>query len=161
MEEDFPSKVFTILNNCAQRCSLPPRKKKLCNIFREEEKMTHKNLKNAPPRKAHQEKMAALQKELLRRYSELMGAPSLKEIAEDTGIQVTRVFRLFNGHEMRMAEYFIFKQRVDELGIEKVEWREASRGLSEYFSGEGQLLRLKLQLKRKMAYQRYFKRNDA
>ena len=40
--------------------------------------------------------------------------PTLKKIAADTGIQITRVFRLFNGSTMKLSEYQIFQHRVKE-----------------------------------------------
>ena len=55
-----------------------------------------------------------IQKTILDQYSLLFGKPTLKEIARDTGIQVTRVFRIFNGSEMKLCEYQIFQTRVKE-----------------------------------------------
>ena len=40
--------------------------------------------------------------------------PTLKKIADDTGIQLTRVFRLLNGSTMKLSEYQIFQQKVKE-----------------------------------------------
>ena len=40
--------------------------------------------------------------------------PTLKKISADTGIQVTRVFRLFNGSTMKLSEYQIFQHKVKE-----------------------------------------------
>ena len=56
-----------------------------------------------------------LQKNVLNRYLELKGKPTLKEISKDTGIQITRVFRILNGSEMKLKEYGIFKEKVFEL----------------------------------------------
>jgi len=44
----------------------------------------------------------------------LNNKPTFKEIARDTGIQVTRVFRLFNGNTMKLSEYQIFSRKVKE-----------------------------------------------
>lgn len=55
-----------------------------------------------------------LQAVVMKRYVELNGSPTLKQIAADTGIQLTRVFRLFNGSEMKLSEYEIFNQKVKE-----------------------------------------------
>ena len=63
--------------------------------------------------------MPEIQEQLLKRYQNLMNDPTLREIAADTGIQLTRIFRLFNGSEMRLKEYLLFKNRVADLeGIE-------------------------------------------
>lgn len=55
-----------------------------------------------------------LQKIILGQYMLLNQNPTLKTIAADTGIQITRVFRLFNGSTMKLSEYQIFQQKVRE-----------------------------------------------
>lgn len=56
-----------------------------------------------------------LQEKVLKQYFELMKKPTFKEMAEDTGIQVTRIFRLFNKAPMKLDEFQIFERRVKEL----------------------------------------------
>ena len=51
---------------------------------------------------------------VLNQYMLLNGKPTLKKISEDTGIQLTRVFRLFNGSKMKLSEYQIFSKKVKE-----------------------------------------------
>lgn len=55
-----------------------------------------------------------LQKTILKQYTLLNDKPTLKKISEDTGIQLTRVFRLFNGSTMKLSEYQIFNKKVKE-----------------------------------------------
>ena len=55
-----------------------------------------------------------IQKRILDQYVELYERPTFKEISRDTGIQVTRVFRLFNGSLMKLNEYEIFRKKVQE-----------------------------------------------
>ena len=55
------------------------------------------------------------QNALLMEYMKLNNRPSYKKISEDTGIQTTRVFRLFNGSSMKLSEYQIFKMKVDNI----------------------------------------------
>lgn len=55
-----------------------------------------------------------LQKIVLSQYMLLNQNSTLKKISNDTGIQVTRVFRIFNGSTMKLSEYQIFQQRVKE-----------------------------------------------
>ncbi len=55
-----------------------------------------------------------LQKTILSQYMLLNEGPTLKKISEDTGIQLTRVFRLFNGSTMKLSEYQIIQQKVKE-----------------------------------------------
>ena len=54
----------------------------------------------------------ALQNSVLAEYKKIYPKKTLKEISVDTGIQVTRVFRLFNGSEMKLAEYEKFKLAI-------------------------------------------------
>lgn len=59
-----------------------------------------------------------LQKRILGQYVLLNDGPTLKKISEDTGIQVTRIFRLFNGSVMDLVEYQIFQTKVkDKMGL--------------------------------------------
>jgi hypothetical protein len=55
-----------------------------------------------------------LQMTILNQYMLLNNKPTLKKIAEDTGIQLTRIFRLFNGSTMKLSEYQVFTRRVKE-----------------------------------------------
>ncbi|MFA6238817.1 MAG: hypothetical protein WC635_15885 [Bacteriovorax sp.] len=55
-----------------------------------------------------------LQKTILEQYVLLNDQPSLKKISGDTGIQITRIFRLFNGSIMKLSEYQIFQQKIKE-----------------------------------------------
>lgn len=55
-----------------------------------------------------------LQKTILNQYMLLNNKPTLKQISEDTGIQLTRIFRLFNGSTMKLSEYQVFNRRVKE-----------------------------------------------
>ena len=56
-----------------------------------------------------------LQQSILNQYLELKGKPTLKVISQDTGLQMTRIFRLLNGSTMKVNEYQIFQQKVMEL----------------------------------------------
>lgn len=51
---------------------------------------------------------------VLNQYMLLFGKPTLKKISEDTGIQLTRIFRLFNGSKMKLSEYQVFSKKVRE-----------------------------------------------
>ncbi len=55
-----------------------------------------------------------LQKTILDQYMLVNQNPTLKKIAEDTGIQITRVFRILNGSTMKLCEYQIFQKKVRE-----------------------------------------------
>jgi len=55
-----------------------------------------------------------LQKTILGQYMLINKDPTLKKIAEDTGIQMTRIFRIFNGSPMKLCEYQTFQKRIRE-----------------------------------------------
>lgn len=55
-----------------------------------------------------------LQKSILDQYLEITGEKSFRDIARNTGIQLTRVFRIFNGSKMRVDEYETFKKLIAE-----------------------------------------------
>lgn len=53
------------------------------------------------------------QRDLLAQLKKVLGNPTYKMISERTGIQVTRVFRIFNGIEMKFSEYLTIKKLLD------------------------------------------------
>ena len=53
----------------------------------------------------------SLQAWILDKYINSTGYKTLKEISKDTGIQLTRVFRLLHGKEMKLAEFEIFQKK--------------------------------------------------
>ncbi len=55
------------------------------------------------------------QKLVLDEYMRLLNNPTFREMAKDSGIQLTRLFRIMNGMEMRLREYVTLKKRVEEL----------------------------------------------
>ena len=58
--------------------------------------------------------MTNLQTTLINRYQTTYPADTLKEVSNKTGIQITRVFRLFNGSEMKISEYESFEKALKE-----------------------------------------------
>lgn len=55
-----------------------------------------------------------IQNALLHKYMDLKDQPTLQVMADETGIQRTRIFRLFNGSEMKLSEYLSFQSAVVE-----------------------------------------------
>lgn len=51
---------------------------------------------------------------ILKEYMELTKYPSLREMSKDTGIQLTRLFRIINGMEMKLKEYLLLKRKIEE-----------------------------------------------
>lgn len=54
------------------------------------------------------------QERILKRFKTLFGDPTYKEMAEISDIQLTRIFRLNNGFEMKMSEYLKIKKAIDD-----------------------------------------------
>jgi hypothetical protein len=55
-----------------------------------------------------------LQKSIIAEFKKAYPEITLKKASQVLGIQITRVFRLFNGHEMRLVEYEKFKKVLTE-----------------------------------------------
>ncbi len=55
-----------------------------------------------------------LQKKLLSQYEQTFEEPTLRKMASDSGIQLTRLFRIFNGYQMKITEYEIIRKKVLE-----------------------------------------------
>ena len=55
-----------------------------------------------------------LQEKTIATYMDLYKKPSFRKISEDTGINLTRVFRLVNGAPMKLEEYSLFEKKILE-----------------------------------------------
>jgi glyceraldehyde-3-phosphate dehydrogenase/erythrose-4-phosphate dehydrogenase len=53
-----------------------------------------------------------MQKKTLDRYRQLFPDETLRETSARTGIQITRVFRLFNGKTMKVGELEVFEAQI-------------------------------------------------
>ena len=53
----------------------------------------------------------SLQMWVIDKYIRTTGFKTLKEISKDTGIQLTRVFRILHGKEMKLKEFEIFQKK--------------------------------------------------
>ena len=56
----------------------------------------------------------SLQKLVTKRYMSLHKHPTLKSISKDTGLQITRAFRILNGASMKLSEYEVFAKSIRE-----------------------------------------------
>lgn len=54
----------------------------------------------------------SLQDTILKRYRENFPEDTLREISDKTGIQLTRVFRIFNGSDMKLREFEAFENAI-------------------------------------------------
>ncbi len=55
-----------------------------------------------------------LQKKTLERYRKFFPGETLRETSERTGIQITRIFRLFGGKTMKVMELESFEKAISE-----------------------------------------------
>lgn len=55
-----------------------------------------------------------LQKSILKLYKETFPTHRLRETSENTGIQLTRLFRIHNGSEMKLKEYEAFERCLNQ-----------------------------------------------
>jgi hypothetical protein len=53
------------------------------------------------------------QTHLIKTYKNLYPKTTLKETAHQTGLNITRIFRLFNGQEMKLSEYLAFQKVIE------------------------------------------------
>ena len=63
--------------------------------------------------------MMNLQKKILNDYRALFPDETLREISAKTGIQLTRVFRIFNNSPMKLAEYEIFNGLIEQVDLDR------------------------------------------
>lgn len=57
-----------------------------------------------------------LQEAIIKQYNQTFPGLTYRAVAEHTGIQLTRVFRIFNGAAMKLSEYEIFYLKLQECG---------------------------------------------
>ena len=89
------------------------------------------------------------QKTILKQYMELNCNPTLKVISEETGIQITRVFRLLNGSKMRLEEFKVFEDAVmKKMGMDNSLVTLAQESISK-FSFKG-MTEMETQFNRKL-----------
>jgi len=69
-----------------------------------------------------------LQDTILNRLGEKYPEATLKKLSKLTGIQITRVFRIMNGYEMKLSEY----EAIDSLLRESESTKEHSEHLNLY-----------------------------
>jgi hypothetical protein len=72
-----------------------------------------------------------LQAKTLNRYRQFFPNETLKETSERTGIQITRVFRLFNGKNMKVAELEALERIIQNKISENPQFHRLSQVLEE------------------------------
>ena len=72
-----------------------------------------------------------LQKKTLARYRQFFPQDTLRETSARTGIQITRIFRLFNGKNMKVAELEAFENAVEMKLAENPSFARLTRALED------------------------------
>ena len=76
-----------------------------------------------------------LQARILDNYLNLYGKnQTLKQISEHLGIQVTRVFRIFNGYEMKISEFEKFQLALKQIENDEKGLVQTARDGEDYLS---------------------------
>lgn len=55
-----------------------------------------------------------LQQAIIKQYHQIFKNQTYRQIAEHTGIQMTRIFRIFNGAPMKLCEYETLYLKIQE-----------------------------------------------
>ncbi|MBA2405860.1 MAG: hypothetical protein H0V66_13875 [Bdellovibrionales bacterium] len=72
-----------------------------------------------------------LQEKTLQRYRQLFPNQPLREISACTGIQITRVFRLFNGKLMKVGELEAFEKAINDKIAENPSFEKLTSAVEE------------------------------
>lgn len=72
-----------------------------------------------------------LQQKTLQRYRQLFPNETLRETSARTGIQITRVFRLFNGKIMKVGELEAFETAISNRRLENPSLEKLSQAVEQ------------------------------
>lgn len=94
----------------------------------------------------------SLQNLILKEFKENHPEATFRQISEMTGIQITRVFRIFNGSKMKINEWEAFQKlsNPSDQGVERGEVLELAQRLLQMISPHG-VSEIKYYLGRKYA----------
>jgi hypothetical protein len=103
-----------------------------------------------------------LQKKTLNRYRQIFPQDTLREVSQRTGIQITRVFRLFNGKMMKVEELEAFESAIQTQISEKPSYHSLSRSMHEalFHLPPQELNRINDYIERKIFIQNYRRLNQ-
>ena len=94
----------------------------------------------------------SLQNNIIAKYRQLYPNDTLREISARTGIQITRVFRLFSGKAMKVGELEAFQSAIDKKLGENPESHRLQRILDEamYILTSSELSKINSYIERKV-----------
>lgn len=99
----------------------------------------------------------SLQNKVIQRYRLFYPHESLREVSERTGIQITRVFRLFNGKPMKVGELEVFEKVINQKIAENPNFARLNHSVEEAssFLTNEELGRIADYIERKVANKKY------
>lgn len=99
----------------------------------------------------------SLQNKTLERYRLFFPQETLREVSARTGIQITRVFRLFNGKPMKLGEFEAFEKAISDKIAENPNFSRLSYIVEEASSllTNDELGKIADYLERKVANKKY------
>jgi hypothetical protein len=99
----------------------------------------------------------SLQSKTIERYRLFFPAETLREVSARTGIQITRVFRLFNGKPMKLGEFESFEKAITQKIAENPNYARLNYVLEEASSllTNEELGKLADYVERKVANKKY------
>lgn len=102
----------------------------------------------------------SLQTITIKRYLDHFPKQSLREISNNTNIQITRVFRLLNGSQMKLKEYEAFERAIDQKRFQGFSSSEdfifTSKECLEHLS-ESKLSELQNEMKQSLKVKKFLK----
>ena len=98
-----------------------------------------------------------LQNKTLQRYRQFFPEETLRQISDRTGIQITRVFRLFNGKTMKVGELEAFEKAITNKIAENPSFSRLTYALDEASSllTNDELGKIAEYVERKLTNKRY------
>jgi hypothetical protein len=101
----------------------------------------------------------SLQNKTIQRYRLFFPQETLREVSFRTGIQITRVFRLFNGKPMKLGEFEAFDRAINAKIAENPQYSRISHVLEEASSlmTNEELGRIADYLDRKISNKKYIR----
>lgn len=92
-----------------------------------------------------------LQEIILKKYEDVYGKKTLKFVSENTGIQISRVFRIMNGASMKLKEYEAFRSAVHREQGTRDNVQMLAERCADFLPKES-LIEIEKMLSRKLAY---------
>lgn len=104
-----------------------------------------------------------LQNKTIQRYRLFYPQETLRQVSSRTGIQITRVFRLFNGKPMKLKEFEAFEKAVQVKVSEIPNYSRLNQLVEEAFSqlSNDELKNIADRIERKISNKKFLRLNSS